>query len=357
MDVVKTNIEAIGGTVDLWSRPNEGTTLRIRIPLTLAIIPALVVREGEHRYAIPQVNLLELVRLEGPAARRGVEILHSVPVHRLRGRLLPLVDLGRELAGISVPCTVEDILHNDSVNIVVLQADDRTFGLVVDAICDTMEIVVKPLGALLRSSTLFAGATILGDGQVALILDVLGLAHKASVITETRQRTRVQALCEASPKKEERMNAILFVSRGNGRMAVPLAEVERLEIFPASQLEHAGTQGFVQYRGQMLPLIDVFQFLPERRKLPRENPDDRPATLPVVVYNDTHSRFGLVIGEIIDVITAELGVCCNATREGVRFTTIIQGRISEILDVPWVVNAARTCGWFADSGHGAPHEE
>lgn len=179
MDVVRTNIEKIGGTVDVDSTLGRGTTIRMKIPLTLAIIPALVVSTGGDRYAIPQVSLLELVRLEGEQVRKGVEQFHGIPVYRLRGNLLPLVYLDRELG-------VEPIRAGDEINIVVLQADDRPFGLVVDAIRDTEEIVVKPLQKALKGIGVFSGATIMGDGNVALILDVLGLAQRAGVVSGAR---------------------------------------------------------------------------------------------------------------------------------------------------------------------------
>ena len=175
MDVVKTNIEKIGGGVELLSTSGEGITLKIRIPLTLAIIPALLVTSGGERFAIPQVSLLELVRLEGEQGKAAVEHIQDVPVYRLRGRLLPLVFLNREL-GLEGGRKREDV-----DNIVVLRAGDGRFGLVVDEIDDSEEIVVKPLGKQLKGIACLAGATILGDGQVALILDVLGMAEMAGV--------------------------------------------------------------------------------------------------------------------------------------------------------------------------------
>ena len=186
MDVVKTNVEKIGGTVDLQSTPGRGTTVRVKIPLTLAIIPALVVTCGGDRYAIPQVSLLELVRLEADEVAKSIELVHGAPVYRLRGRLLPLVYLNQELklAADARPAKEQD----GAVNIVVLQADERQFGLVVDQINDTEEIVVKPLRKQLKTVKTFAGSSIMGDGKVALILDVLGLAQRASVVTETRDR-------------------------------------------------------------------------------------------------------------------------------------------------------------------------
>src|SRR5258707_3130067 len=195
MDVVKTNIDKIGGSVDVQSKPGAGTTVRMKIPLTLAIIPALIVTGGGERYAIPQISLLELVRLDGEDAKRRIELIQGVPVYRLRGRLLPLVYLSRELR--ADPASGQ-AFEDDAVNIVILQADERQFGLVVDQINDTEEIVVKPLGKQLKGLRTFAGSTIMGDGRVALILDVLGLAQRANVVTETRDRAMVEKTAESA---------------------------------------------------------------------------------------------------------------------------------------------------------------
>jgi chemotaxis signal transduction protein len=183
MDVVRTNIERIGGTVDVHTELGVGTTFKVKIPLTLAIIPALVVSSGGDRYAIPQLSLLELVRLEGEQARSGIELVHGAPVYRLRGRLLPIVEPERGARTRAVAGREREV-----INIVVLQADGHQFGLIVDEITDTQEIVVKPLGTHLKDATLFAGATIMGDGRVALILDVLGIAQRARVVSEARER-------------------------------------------------------------------------------------------------------------------------------------------------------------------------
>src|SRR5262245_5872453 len=183
MDVVRTNVEKIGGAVTIESRPGRGTNVKMKIPLTLAIIPALTISSGGDRYAIPQVSLLELVRLEGEQAQRGIEKIHGTPVYRLRGNLLPLVYLNRELGVESTVGTAPEI------NVVILQADERQFGLIVDAIHDTEEIVVKPLQKQLKGINAFAGTTIMGDGKVALILDVLGLAQRANVVSGARERS------------------------------------------------------------------------------------------------------------------------------------------------------------------------
>ena len=189
MDVVKTNIEKIGGTVDVSTVRGRGTTLKIKIPLTLAIIPALIVTTGAERFAIPQVSLVELVRLEGKAAETGIEMIQEASVYRLRGNLLPIIYLNRELKLGGKSGKAAD----ESINIVVLQADGRQFGLVVDEINDTEEIVVKPLGKQLKGISCFAGATIMGDGKVALILDILGLAQLASLAGESRDHSAVAA--------------------------------------------------------------------------------------------------------------------------------------------------------------------
>ena len=258
MDVVKTNIEKIGGTVDLHSQLGRGTTIKIKIPLTLAIIPALVVTSGGDRYAIPQVSLLELVRLDGEQVRKGIEHIHGAPVYRLRGHLLPLVYLNRQLGVESRRADEAD----EAVNIVVLQAGERHFGLVVDGINDTEEIVVKPLGKQLKGVSVFAGATIMGDGQVALILDVLGTAQSAGVISETRDQG-LAGVTARTQQQGDQWQTLLLVGLGReGRAAIPLSLVARLEEIPLEQVERGAEQEVVQYRGQILPLIRLKQVLP-----------------------------------------------------------------------------------------------
>src|SRR5487761_1191506 len=247
MDVVKTNIEKIGGIVDLQSAVGSGTTVKIKIPLTLAIIPALILTCGGERYAIPQVSLLELLRLEGNGARQGIESVHGAPVYRLRGNLLSLVYLNRELHFDSA--ATQDSAQQDVVNIAVLQADDCQFGLIVDEVNDTEEIVVKPLGELLKGLSVYTGAPIMGDGRVALILDVLGLAQHAGVISEMRQRKLSEDATPAAERAQERKTLLLFQSPDDGRMAISLSDVTRLETFSRSSIERAGEQQVVQYRG------------------------------------------------------------------------------------------------------------
>jgi two-component system chemotaxis sensor kinase CheA len=321
MDVVKTNIEKIGGTVDIDSERGVGTTLKIKIPLTLAIIPALIVTSGSERFAIPQVNLLELVRLEGAQSRRGIETLHGTPLYRLRGNLLPLVFLNEAL---DLPGPGAGI---DVINIVVLQADDRQFGLVVDGISDTEEIVVKPLGKELKRLDVFAGATIMGDGRVALILDVLGVARHSNVTAASRERAMPEPEAAAAAAPEARETLLLFRAAGSERMAIPLSLVARLEEIAPERIEHAGGREVVQYRGSILPLVRLDEERPNTRRAVREGP------LNVVVYTEHGRSVGLVVDAILDVVNEVVRVEDAGGAPGLRGLAVIQGKVTDLLDV------------------------
>jgi two-component system, chemotaxis family, sensor kinase CheA len=341
MDVVRTNIERIGGTVDVQSRPGQGSTVRMKIPLTLAIIPALIVTTAGDRYAIPQVSLLELVRLEGEQARKGIELVHGAPVYRLRGRLLPLVYLNQELklAADARPASERD----EAVNIVVLQAEDRQFGLVVDAINDTEEIVVKPLRKQLKSVKTFAGSSIMGDGRVALILDVLGLAQRASVVTETKAHALAEKAAETAGTAGEKQTFLLFVGPGDCRMAIPLNELARLEEFPVAQVEMSGSQWVTQYRGQILPLVRLTVVLEERRaRLRVLNAPPAPDSAPIQVLVLTHDgrSCGLVVERILDIVEDRADVKTAATRANVLCSVVIGDRVTELLDIPAILRSA-----------------
>jgi len=339
MDVVKTNVEKIGGTVDLQTTLGRGTTVRVKIPLTLAIIPALVVTCGGDRYAIPQVSLLELVRLESDQARSAIEMVHGAPVYRLRGRLLPLVYLRREL---QLAEAASDA-RQDAVNIVVLQADGRQFGLVVDQICDTEEIVVKPLRKQLKTVKTFAGSSIMGDGKVALILDVLGLAQRANVLSEGRDRALAQATTDSTSTAAEKQTFLLFSGPGGSRMAVPLSTLARLEEFPVSQVEMSGSQWVTQYRGQILPLVRLSVILEERRNKLRGLLMPPPADsgpIQVLVLNHEGRSFGLVVDRILDIVEDHASVRSPATRPAVLYSVVIGERVTELLDIPAILRGA-----------------
>lgn len=333
MDVVKTNIEKIGGTVDLQSQPGLGTTLKIKIPLTLAIIPALIVTSGGERFAIPQVSLLELVRMEGEQARKQIEFIHGAPVYRLRGQLLPLAYLNRELK-------IKDTSEAGgagAVNIVVLQADGHPFGLVVDVINDTEEIVVKPLGKQLKCVASFAGATIMGDGRVALILDVLGLAQRANVVTEVRDRTLSEKATQVHKTMDSRQTLLLFDAGQGSQMAIPLSMVARLEEFPRSLIEHSGAQEVVRYRGQILPLIRVSKHVPAVSEVSTDDPSQ---SLQVVVYSEDGRSVGLVVGRINDIVKETLTVKRHACGQGIFGSVVIQDKVTDLLDVQSIIRAA-----------------
>ena len=340
MDVVKTNVERIGGNVDVQSTRGKGTTVRVKIPLTLAIIPALVVTCCGERYAIPQVSLLELVRVEAEEINTAIELVHGAPVYRLRGRLLPLVYLSRELK-------LEADANRGSkadgaVNIVVLQADERQFGLVVDQINDTEEIVVKPLRKQLKIVKTFAGSSIMGDGKVALILDVLGLAQRASVVTETRERALTEKVAD-SVNLEEKQTFLLFAGPGDSRMAIPLSTLARLEEFPVAQVEMSGSQWVTQYRGQILPLIRLNVMLEERRNKLRAlqgPPTADSGPIQALVVNHEGRMFGLVVEKILDIVEDPANVRSAATRASVLYSVVISDRVTELLDIPAILRGA-----------------
>ena len=339
MDVVKTNMEKIGGTVDVQSMAGKGTTIRVKIPLTLAIIPALMVTSGGERFAIPQVSLLELVRLEGGEADQGMEMVHGAPVYRLRGRLLPLVYLNRQLH--LAPASAPGATAGSAANIVVVQADGREFGLVVDEITDTEEIVVKPLGKQLKGLTAYSGATIMGDGRVALILDILGLAQRAGVISESRgsglhKNGKEKAECTSAEESRANHQTVLVVECGEqGRMAIPLSLVARLEEFPNAAIEWVGPQEVMQYRGRIIPLIRL-----SRRLTGGDAAAGAADRVQVVVYSEGGRSVGLVVDRILDIVDETLSLEHTGRRRGVLGSTVIQKRVTDLLDVPSVVRDA-----------------
>ncbi|MEP6572211.1 MAG: chemotaxis protein CheW [Gemmatimonadota bacterium] len=338
MDVVKTNIERIGGTVDIQSAMGEGTTLKIRIPLTLAIIPALIVTSGGDRYAIPQVSLLELVRLEPETARQEVEMVHEAPVYRLRGKLLPLVHLNHALGTQSG--FWPESASESAVNIIVLQAEEQAFGLVVESINDTEEIVVKPLGNQLKGLTSYAGATIMGDGRVALILDVLGLATRGKVLAKARDRSPGDAPAVPSEAVGDRQMLLLFRLGANRQMAIPLSQVSRLEEFPRTTIERAGDLEVVQYRGGLLPLIRLTQVMD-----PAAGPDATAAgaeMIQVVVYTAGGRHAGLIVEKITDIIEEVVTVHHRANGGMIFGTAVIQERVTDLVDVGAVVRRTGT---------------
>ncbi len=335
LDVVRTNVESIGGSVDLQSELGASTTFRLKIPLTLAIIPVLIVTAGGNRYAIPQVGVVELVRLAGEKESQRIEYLHGAPVYRLRGNLLPLVHLNHELK-----VTGDSKADEEAINIVVLHGDDRQFGLVVDTIYDTQEIVVKPLGRLLKGLP-YAGATILGDGRVSLILDIIRLGLTAGVVSEAHEHARLEAEAAAQTEaRDERTTLLYLQGPDDERMAIHFSVVSRLEFLARSRVEYVGGQSVIQYRDEILQLVNLADVLPERRSTRRSDEDIKADAMQVVVCTVDGRRVGLMVERIIDIVEENLRVKRPASREGVSACVVIQGRVTELLDLPAVVRLA-----------------
>jgi two-component system, chemotaxis family, sensor kinase CheA len=339
MDVVKTNVEKIGGSVDIQSIAGRGTTVRVRIPLTLAIIPALLVTCGGERFAIPQVSLSELVRLEAEETGKGIELVHGAPVYRLRGRLLPLVYLDRELGIASNSVSQAGNANRETaVNIVVLQAEDRQFGLIVDEISDTQEIVVKPLGKQLKGISAYSGATIMGDGRVALILDVLGLAQKAKVLAETHDAVPDESLSVVGVEGLRAEHTLLLAENGlEGRVAIPLSMVARLEEFPRTVVERAGSQEVMQYRGQIIPLVRLSEIIPADR-----DPEmvASAGSIQVVVYAEGGHTVGLIVDRIVDIVEERATIESLSPRSGIVGSFVSQRHVTDLVDMPALMRAA-----------------
>jgi len=332
MDVVRTHIEAIGGTVELLSLPGAGVTVMIRIPLTLAIVPGLLVQAGGERFVIPQVSLHELIRLDGDSVHNAIEYVHATPVFRRRGGLLPVVDLCQVLK-------LSAQRNPDELSIVVVEADGRRFALLVDAIHDTEEIVVKPLWKQLRSLNCYAGATIMGDGGIALILDIAGIGHRSGV-TGAATRSSLASEAAAAQPVASRHSLLLLRAGSFRRLAVPLARVARLEIIPAEQLELAAGRAVIQYRGRMLPLVSVPHLL-------EGAPSPENEMLHAVVYRSGACDIGIVVDEIVDVVDDVVDNLFATDRSGLLGSALVGGVVTDFLDLEALSQWAQPAG--ADS--------
>ncbi|MBB5056759.1 two-component system chemotaxis sensor kinase CheA [Granulicella aggregans] len=345
MDVVKTNIEKIGGNVEILEGKPYGTTIRIRIPLTLAIIPGLIVSltpkvvassNGSHvaptrdeRFVVPQANLLELVRLEGVKIEERIKSLHGTPIFHYRGQLLPLVYL-RRILGKSMPEG-----EPEAVSIVVLQAENRSLGLVVDAIHDTQEIVVKPLGRQLKGLDCYLGGTIMGDGLPALILDVAGLARLANL--QGRNSSATVDSSRSGPQQAALPTKMLLLFRAGNfhRIAVPLPLVARLEKIPTNTVERAAGQSVLHYRGDILPLVDLASVLE-----PGSGHDAfAEEIIQLIVFTDGARRIGVIVDQIVDIVDEAVTVRRGAAAPGLLGSAVIGGKITDLLDLHAVVSA------------------
>jgi len=343
MDVVRTNIEKIGGTVELLSTEGKGTLFTIKIPLTLAIVSALIVECAGDRFAIPQISVLELVRSSAKSETR-IEMVKDAAVLRLRDRLLPLVSL-RELLGL------EDLSDNgaedsdaaegevaDDAFIVVTQVGAQSFGIIVDRVFDTEEIVVKPVAPMLRDIQLFSGNTILGDGSVIMILDPNGIAAQSGEISlsESALEQQDQVIHSAI---QEKVTMLIFRAIDDTPKAVPLALVARLEEFDVDAIEGSSGQSVVQYRDQLMPLI-MFNSSQTLRESGRQ---------PVLVFADDTRRMGLVVDEIVDIIEIELAINISSDRPGMVGSAIVAGKATDIVDTGYYLTQAFP-DWFKNHG-------
>jgi len=331
MDVVRANVEKVGGSVELESKVGIGTTLRLRVPLTLAIVPALVVRSGGQSFALPQTTLVELVYIPARDAAQAVERVGAAEIYRLRERLLPMVWLDRLLG-------LKNASDNHGFYMAVLEAEGCRYGLVVDDLLAPEEIVVKPLSAVLREIGLFSGATVLGNGTLALILDIAATAARAGVKPVLEEEEEEAQTIEV--KEKNKVSFLVFEDRARERTALPLGAVERIESVALSQIEYAGGRALLQYRGELLPLRDDGRVLEEMDISSLHN-EEAPAT--VLICGDAHSkpsqRMGVVVRRVLDVSE---GTLLERDAAGDDELALVKDRVTTIFRGFGVESAA---GW------------
>jgi len=326
MDVVRTNVEKIGGKVEIDSRPGQGTTLRMRIPLTLAIIPALIVRSLNQSFALPQGALFELVHIPEDQAATAIEWIEDAPLYRLRGKLLPLVFLDRLLkpGGEHTDCGARENF------IAVLDADGRRFGLVVDGLADPEEIVVKPLSAVLKEIGLYSGATVLGNADLALILDPGAIALKAG-ISMSREEDGARAAEEDAEADAAKNMEYLLVEVGGRHAAVPLKDVLRIEQLPVSRIEYIGYRAVLNFEGQLLPVEDTGGVLSEAvdHSATTEGSERQ---IVVVVCREGQRHVGIAVSHVLDVVAG--GDLFEAgTRQRTGGVTLLKNRVTGVVDL------------------------
>lgn len=319
MDVVKTNIETIGGTIELNSEKGKGSRFKIKIPLTLAIISALVLGTGGQRFAAPQSSVLELVRV-GQDSEHKVETINHARVLRLRDALLPLLDLS-DVLGLGATETTED----NARFVAVMQVGANRFGLIVEHVLDTEEIVVKPLASLLRGIRLYSGATILGDGSVVMILDPNGLAEALGAHSERDESQHEQA---ATVQQTDETRLIVFRGGPNDLKAAPLNLITRLEEIEIERIERADGRAMVQFRGFLMPIMHIggdYAFKTSGRQ-------------PVLVFMQKGRSFGLAVDQIVDIVQERISLELVADRPGVIGAAIVKGAATEVVDVGYYLS-------------------
>ena len=316
MDVVRTNIDQIGGTIDIKSVAGEGTSVTIKIPLTLAIVSALIVEAGGDRFAIPQLAVVELVRARANSEHR-IERIKDTAVLRLRNKLLPLMHLKKLLK-------IDDGSSSDPENgfIVVTQVGNQTFGIVVDCVFHTEEIVVKPMSTKLRHIDMFSGNTILGDGAVIMIIDPNGIAKALGAAGSASQAVADEHAAHHAVGGEQLTSLLVFRAGTAQPKAVPLALVTRLEEIAADKIEISNGRYMVQYRDQLMPLVQMEGVSVQTT-----------GSQPILVFADETRAMGLVVDEIIDIVEERLHIQVSGAKDGILGSAVIKGQATEVIDV------------------------
>jgi two-component system chemotaxis sensor kinase CheA len=317
MDVVRSNIDQIGGTIEVKSVLGRGTSFIIRIPLTLAIISALIVEAGGDRFAIPQLAVVELVRVRSNSEHR-IERIKDAAVLRLRNKLLPLVHLRTLLK-----MEGADDSRVENGFIVVTQVGSQTFGIVVDGVFHTEEIVVKPMSSKLRHIPMFGGNTILGDGSVIMIIDPNGVAHTIGRTAAAEQAAAEERETEREADSADTESVLVFRAGSPQPKAVLLSLVTRLEEVDVKKIETSSGRPMVQYRGRLMPLVPV-------------NDEVRIKTegmQPLLVFSDEGRSMALVVDEIVDIVEDRLDIELASDRPGVLGSAVIKGQATELIDI------------------------
>jgi two-component system chemotaxis sensor kinase CheA len=314
MDVVRSNIEQIGGTVELKSAPGAGTSFTIKIPLTLAIVSVLIVEAAGERFAIPQLSVLELVRAGGAGEHR-IERIKDTPVLRLRNQLLPLLYL-------------REVFHlgdreRDNGFVVVIQVGNQVFGAVVDGVLHTEEIVIKPMSSKLRHITVFSGTTILGDGSVIMIVDPNGVAQALGRAAQAAQAAAPEPGQDEAAAADDIVSLLVFRAGSQRLKAVPLSLVTRLEEIDCRRIEISDGRHLVQYRDQLMPLL----------RIDAEAGLKKEGTQPILVFSDRGRSMGLVVDEIVDIVEDRLDIEVVSNRPGVLGYAVVKGNTTEIVDI------------------------
>ncbi len=344
MDVVKTNIEHIGGMIELSSVEGSGTTIKLKIPLTLAIVPGLIVKSQNQHFTIPQSDLVELVRIEADETKsEKITMLQGVKVLRLREKILPLLNLSEILTKKDLKTAAKEASFGKttSINIVILNADSYHFGLEVESVVDTADVVVKPLPSFLKQMSHFSGASIMGDGSVALTLDTMGMLHFAQSNAEIGSKHYGDA--DASPvslsQHQLDSSEFLMIDVGApGNYVIPVNVVNRLEEFHTKDFEYAGEQRVVRYRNTLLPIFSLPNFL----NLPSTQIPAEREKLPVVVIKRGESFYGIEVVQILDV--ANLPSKMNMTvrdRPGILGTMAVNETVLVVIDILGIIDSIR----------------